>query len=170
MLVSRSWLITGGLSGLGLRACALLGDHAARVVLTSRSGKAAPGGYGQWPVHASAAVQLAACDVSDGCQAQQLLVAESPLAVLHAAGQGDDGLIPMLAAWLLWLLFSPKAQAAHHVHYATARTPLQALVLISSVASALGNVGQASYASANALLDALASDRTAHRALVATSL
>ena len=53
-------------------------------------------------------------------------------------------------------MFSPKAQAAQHVHNATVRTPLEALVLFSSVASALGNVGQGSYAAANASLDALA--------------
>jgi 3-oxoacyl-(acyl-carrier-protein) synthase len=170
MLVGGSWLITGGLGGLGLRASMLLGDSAARVVLTSRSGRAAHGER-TWPTRAaSAEVKQAACDIADKWETQQLLVSDLPLAVLHAAGQGDKGLVLTLAAWRLWLVFSPKAQAAQHVRHATVWTPLEALVLFSSVASALGNVGQASYAAANASIDALALDRTAHCALVATSL
>ena len=51
---------------------------------------------------------------------------------------------------------APKALGASHVHQATATAALAALALFSSVAAALGNVGQASYASANAFLDALA--------------
>ena len=65
MLVGGSWLITGGLGGLGLRASVLLGDNAARVVLTSRSGRAARGER-TWPTRAASAdVKLAACDVAD---------------------------------------------------------------------------------------------------------
>ena len=42
------------------------------------------------------------------------------------------------------------------MHAATAQVAIQALVLYSSVASALGNVGQGNYAAANACLDSLA--------------
>ena len=57
--------------------------------------------------------------------------------------------------------FAPKASGASHLHAATARTALEALVLYSSAAAALGNVGQANYAAANAALDALATRRHA---------
>ena len=63
MLVGGSWLITGGLGGLGLRASVLLGGNAARVVLTSRSGRAAGDEQKVTTRASSANVKLAACDV-----------------------------------------------------------------------------------------------------------
>ena len=50
----------------------------------------------------------------------------------------------------------PQALGAAHLHAATAPACVQALVLFSSVASTVGNAGQANYAAANACLDALA--------------
>ena len=53
-------------------------------------------------------------------------------------------------------MLSAKAVGARHLASATCLTPLNAFILFSSVGSGLGNVGQASYAAANAYLDALA--------------
>ena len=47
------------------------------------------------------------------------------------------------------------------MHCVPAATPLETLVLFSSVGSGLGNIGQANYAAANACLDAQALSRRA---------
>ena len=84
---------------LGLRACSLLAAHAARVVLTSRSGRAA---LDRQAEPSSAVAEAAACDVADAVQVWQLLglgSAQQRVGVLHAAGVGDKGLISTLAGW-----------------------------------------------------------------------
>ena len=61
-------------------------------------------------------------------------------------------------------MHAPKAYGAWHVHGATACAALEWAVHFSSVAACFGNVGQASYATANAYLDSLALGRRAHGA------
>jgi acyl carrier protein len=107
--------------------------------------------------------RVAACDVSDSEQLATLLKSlEHPLtAVIHAAGVLDDGMIESLTSQQLERVMRPKVRAALRLHELTAGMELSAFVLFSSVAALVGSPGQANYAAANAVLDALAQKRQA---------
>ena len=145
------------------------------MLLVSRRGGEAPGaqelrteieGIG-------AEVTIAACDVADREELEALIAsipAERPLrAVVHAAGVLDDGVIDSLNAERIERVLAPKAHAALHLHELTRDMDLVVFVMFSSIAGILGAGGQASYAAANAFMDALAADRRA-QGLSATSV
>ncbi|TDT97697.1 acyl transferase domain-containing protein [Streptomyces sp. 846.5] len=170
-------LITGGTGALGsLLARHLVTRHGAKhLLLTSRSGDAAPGaaelraeltGLG-------AAVTIASCDTADRGALVRLLAhipAEHPLtAVMHTAGILDDGVVDALTPERLDRVLRPKVDTALHLHELTQDLDLAAFVLYSSLAGTFGGVGQANYAAANAGLDALAQHRRA-QGLAAHSL
>ncbi|HWI95919.1 MAG TPA: beta-ketoacyl reductase, partial [Solirubrobacterales bacterium] len=110
-----------------------------------------------------AEVTIAACDVADKGQLEELLAAipdEHPLgAVIHAAGALDDATIESLSPERLDRVFAPKVDAAWHLHELTKQADLSAFVLFSSIAATLGGPGQGNYAAANSFLDALAQQR-----------
>ncbi|WP_437952503.1 SDR family NAD(P)-dependent oxidoreductase [Sorangium sp. So ce296] len=170
-------LITGGTGTLGaLFARHLVREHgAAHLLLTSRSGRAAPGAdaLARELEAEGASVTIAACDVADRAALAELLASiprERPLAaVVHAAGALDDGVVTSLTAPRLASVLRAKVDAAVHLHELTREMDLAEFVLFSSVAGVLGTPGQASYAAANAFLDALAHHRKA-RGLAALAL
>jgi mycoketide-CoA synthase len=164
-----SVLVTGGTGAVGsLVARHLVTEHGVQsLVLASRRGLDAKGAS-QLVTEleaAGATVQVVACDVSRREELQKLLdaiPAEFPLqGVVHAAGTLDDGVLESLDGDRLGPVFAPKVDAAMHLHELTADRELSAFVLFSSAAGTLGSAGQASYAAANAFMDALAQHRRA---------
>jgi len=79
--------------------------------------------------------------------------------VLHCAGTLRDGLIRGKSAADLAAVLAPKVAGSEALMTACAGLDLSALVLFSSLAGAVGNVGQADYAAANGFLGALAETR-----------
>jgi polyketide synthase 12/candicidin polyketide synthase FscB len=162
-------LITGGTGTLGaLLARHLVSAHGVgQLLLVSRRGMDAEGAVELQAELESlgASVRIVACDVSRREELEGLLAsiaAEQPLsAVIHTAGMLDDGVIDSLTAQRLDRVLAPKADAAWHLHELTEHMDLQAFVLFSSGAGALGSPGQGNYAAANAFLDALAAHRLA---------
>ena len=168
-------LITGGTGGLGaLFARYLVTAHdVRRLLLVSRRGPAAPGAaeLADELTALGAEVTIAAADVADRDAMAELLDAlEHPLtAVLHTAGVLADATVASLTGDQLAAVLRPKAEAARVLHELTEDLDLAAFVLFSSVSGITGTAGQANYAAANTVLDALAHHR-ASRGLAATSL
>ncbi|MGX1845045.1 type I polyketide synthase [Streptomyces sp. NPDC055335] len=156
-------LITGGAGTLGaLTARHLVTAYGVRhLLLVGRRGRAE--GLREELTALGASVTVAACDVSDRGQVEELLrtvPAAHPLtAVVHTAGVLDDGVLTEQTPDRVDTVLRPKLDAALHLHELTRDMDLAAFVLFSSAAGVLGNPGQANYAAANACLDALARQR-----------
>lgn len=82
--------------------------------------------------------------------------------VMHVAGVLHDELLGAITRTGIEKVLLPKIRGAWNLHRALANAPLDFFVMFSSLASVLPNAGQASYAAANAFLDALASTRLAN--------
>jgi NAD(P)-dependent dehydrogenase (short-subunit alcohol dehydrogenase family)/acyl carrier protein len=160
------YLVTGGLGALGLRvADALVAGGARNLALVGRR----PPDAGQRAAiaeleRAGARIEAFAVDVADRAAVGELLEAlalgPAPLrGIVHAAGVLEDGVVLGHTAAQFARVVSPKIAGAIHLHALTAGWSLDFFVLFSSVAGTLCPPGQASYAAANAGLDAIARQR-----------
>lgn len=155
------YLITGGAGGLGfIFAKEIAGNiKNATLVLTGRS---APDDKVREKIAAlqqtGATVLYKRADVTDWQQVQILVreinaEAGAINGIIHSAGVLRDNYIINKSAIEWKEVLAPKVSGAHNLDEATKEEPLDFFVFFSSVTGAVGNAGQADYATANAFLD-----------------
>jgi NAD(P)-dependent dehydrogenase (short-subunit alcohol dehydrogenase family)/acyl carrier protein len=171
-----TYLITGGLGGLGLEVARWMVEQGARHLVLA--GRRAPSSSASEVVRAlekaGAHVSIASVDVSREAEVARLLQRLDPTwpplrGIVHAAGVLDDGALLQQDLERFERVMAPKVAGAWNLHRLTADRPLDFFVLFSSASATLGSPGQGNYAAANAFLDALAHERRA-RGLPAQSL
>jgi NAD(P)-dependent dehydrogenase (short-subunit alcohol dehydrogenase family)/acyl carrier protein len=165
---AKTYLITGGLGGLGLTIAERMVKRGARnLVLAGRSGGSSRARRRvQELEEAGARVVVAQADVSRAGDVERLIgeirSGLPPLGgIVHAAAVLDDGILLRQDSRRLAAVMAPKAIGAWNLHQQTRELPIDFFLLFSSAASLLGWYGQGTYAAANAFLDALAHHRRA---------
>ncbi|MEM6751604.1 MAG: SDR family NAD(P)-dependent oxidoreductase [Cyanobacteria bacterium P01_E01_bin.35] len=159
----RTYLITGGLGGLGLLVAHWMVEKGARhLVLVGRSGaKDALRSHLRELELAATNVLVYKADVSEVDSIARVLsdIEQSlpPLqGIIHSVGVLDDGVLQQQTWEKFARVMAPKVQGAWNLHNLTLHKPLDFFVLFSSAASLIGSPGQANHSAANAFLDALA--------------
>jgi len=158
-----TYLITGGLGGLGLLAARWLVDQGARhLALMSRN---APSDAAREAIHElesiGAQIFVAQGDVAVQADVSRILgeigASMPPLrGILHTAGVNDDGVLLQQDWSRFERVMRPKIDGTWNLHELTRDLPLEFFILFSSTAANLGSVGQINYAAANAFLDSFA--------------
>ena len=162
----RTYLVTGGLGGIGCMVAKWLVDRGAGAVVLN--GRRDPDPAAAAVIaelrERGATVSVELADMTDAAAVDAMLARISetlpPLAgVIHSVGVLSDASLAN-QSWerfeqVLW----PKVLGAWQLHRATENLDLDLFVLFSSVAGVMGNPGQANHSSANAFLDVLSAHR-----------
>ena len=159
----HSYVITGGLGGLGLTFASWLVEQKAKsVALISRSGKPQSDcqvAFRRLTSRASK-VSVHKVDITDMAEVKQVMKAiakQAPIkGIIHAAGLLDDHMVIDLQPLHVTSVLAPKADGTLNLHEAC-RTDLDFFALFSSVASLLGTPAQGNYCAANAFMDSFCS-------------
>lgn len=157
-----TYLITGGLGGLGLVIAKWMIERGAQhLVLLSRSAGSAAAQEAVEAMRQSADVRVVKADVSKHQEIAQILTQIEqqmpPLrGVVHAAGLLDDGILLQQQRSRFLKVMAPKIAGAWNLHTLTLDASLDFFVLFSSAATLLGSAGQGNYTAANTFLDCLA--------------
>ncbi len=161
-----SYLITGGLGGLGLKVAQRFVEDGARYLVLT--GRRAPSDATQQILNTlrqnGAEIVVAQGDVSNGEDVSHILehIQQNmpPLrGVIHAAGVIEDGVLRQQNWAGFERVLAPKVWGSWNLHMLTESLPLDFFVMFSSAASVMGSAGQGNYAAANAFMDALAVHR-----------
>ncbi|HSI50538.1 MAG TPA: SDR family NAD(P)-dependent oxidoreductase, partial [Ideonella sp.] len=162
------YLITGGAGGLGLTFAHDIALRARNAVLVL-TGRSAPDERVQAGIHKletlGAVVRYHAVDVTDAAALTSLVQSipeefESLDGIVHAAGVLRDSLLIRKTRQQLGEVLAAKVAGTINLDEASRDLALDFFICCSSTSGALGNVGQADYAAANAFMDAFARHRT----------
>jgi acyl transferase domain-containing protein len=163
-----SYVITGGLGGLGLRVAEWLTDQGVRqVALIGRHapGEAATEAMARMRERGAQVLALRA-DVGDLAELEAAMRAIGEQlpeirGIFHCAGVLDDGALARQSWDRFETVFAPKVSGTRNLAACAEDLDLDHFVLFSSAAALLGSPGQANHAAANSYLDAIATDRRA---------
>ena len=162
ILAQRSYLITGGLGGLGLKLAEwLIAEGATHIVLNSLNAANEQIQQQLTALQQSAQVEVVLADISVEQDVQrlfkQLQEMSVPLAgIIHAAGRLDDGMLQQLDWGRFTEVLKPKVNGSWYLHHYSQAHALDFFIEFSSATALLGAPGQGNYAAANAFQDALA--------------
>ncbi|NJO05776.1 MAG: SDR family NAD(P)-dependent oxidoreductase [Chloroflexaceae bacterium] len=167
-----TYMITGGLGGIGLVLARWLIEQGARhLVLTGRRSldkiASATTDEALEALRATGAhVDYYSLDVSHREQIEELIseIEEKlpPLrGIFHAAGVVNGSVLLQATDEQFQQVAAPKIAGSWNLHMLTQHIDLDYFVLFSSAATLLGSPGQGNYVAANAFLDALARYRQA---------
>jgi NAD(P)-dependent dehydrogenase (short-subunit alcohol dehydrogenase family)/acyl carrier protein len=157
----RTYLVTGGLAGVGLEVAKWLAVSGARsLALLGRTAHLVEG------FAADVTISQHVCDVTDQTALAKVLDElkreRPPIAgVFHAAGVLDDAMLTQQTPERIANVLGPKLTGATLLDRLTRDLPIEHFVLFSSSAALLGSAGQVNHSAANACLDALAERRRA---------
>ena len=160
-----AYLVTGGLSGLGLEVAKWLVERGAgEVVVMGRNAPSqAASEVFDTTEKSGSAVTVRRGDVSIESDVAAAIDTRLPLrGIFHCAGVLEDAVLSRQDWTRFEHVLAGKAEGARHLDRLTWNCPLDHFVLFSSVAGVLGSPGQSNYAAANAFLDALAQQRSIH--------
>ena len=161
-----SYLITGGLGGIGLLTARWLADRGAKHIVLA--GRRPPNDEAKRMIEELNQIDVQvypmSVDLSSQIQVTNMMREISkkcpPLrGIVHGAGILDDGIVLQQDWSRFEKVMHPKTHGMIHLHNATKDLPLDWLIIYSSIASLWGSPGQSNYAAANAMLDAFACAR-----------
>jgi len=162
-----TYLVTGGLSGLGLATARWLAEEGAgRLVLVGRRDITPAMAASLDELRANGTAVIAkSLDITGEAALDGLLKSirsEGPplRGIVHSAGVLDDGVLVQQDRNRFEQVLAPKVRGGWLLDRLTRCDPLDWFVMFSSVASILGSAGQTNYSAANAFLDLLARERS----------
>lgn len=156
-----SYIVTGGLGGLGLVFARWLVDAGAgRVILNGRSEPGDEQRAVLAELQSRAEIAVVCGDIAAAGVAERLVATAEDghrrlRGIAHGAAVIDDSLVLSMSRESLQRVWGPKAAGALRLHQASAGRELDWWVGFSTTASLLGSAGQGAYACASAWLDAL---------------
>ena len=175
-LPDASYLVTGGLGGLGLLTAEWIAQQGAgSLVLVGRS---APSEQALNRIHQieknGTRMTILQGDISKEVDVRRILAhIETHLhplrGIIHSAGILADGILIQQNWEQFSDVLAPKVIGSWNLHRFTRHLPLDFFVMYSSIASIFGAPGQANHSAANAFMDALAHYRR-NQGLAASSI
>ena len=164
----RTYIVTGGLGGIGCAVAEWLADRGAGVIVLN--GRRDPDPEAQEAIDAlrsrGVRIEVELADVTDTAAIDAMLeridAKLPPLGgVIHSVGVLSDAALTNQTWESFAQVLRPKIVGAWHLHRATMGRDLDLFILFSSRVGVMGNPGQANHAAANAFLDQLAGHRRA---------
>lgn len=183
-----TYLITGGTGGIGLAIAEFLAETVgANLVLVGRSTFPDRHSWDRYLAQEDASNRMVekirkmqaiealgskllvlSADVGDRAQMKTAIDRAREVfgeihGVFHTAGVAGGGIIPLKTRDMAETVMRPKVEGTQILDHLFQETPLDFLMLFSSLSALVGGAGQVDYCAANAYLDALARERSTRR-------